>query len=72
MYVSRDTALNLMLTHYNSEIEKVCNKVEFKRSVGIAPTEESVSKTNEELYQLFMFRKNILDVKNRDAEDFDF
>ncbi len=65
-----EQGLMTMYRHYGSEITKECNNVEFRRSVGVVPTEESVAKTNEKLYQLFMFRNNIANILER-AEDED-
>lgn len=62
--LTNEQGLVAMKMHYSGKIVEECNNVEFRRSIGIAPTEESVSKTNEKLYRLFMFRNNINDILN--------
>lgn len=64
MTPSTDIALAIFIDHYNGEINKVLSQLEFIRSVGIPPTEESTSNINEKLYKLIMYRKNISDIIN--------
>lgn len=68
--MTHELSLVNMYLYYTSEINKVCNNIEFRRSVGILPDEKTISKNNEELYRLFMFRNNMSDLIGKiDNED---
>jgi hypothetical protein len=51
-----------MICHYESGINKICDRIEFRRSISIHRTEDQVAKDNEELYKLFAFRNNIKNI----------
>lgn len=54
-----------MAVHYEREINRICNAIGFKNEMGIRSTEQDVSNNNEKLYELFMKRKNMLDILDR-------
>lgn len=66
--LTHEQSLVSIKMHYISEINREMRDLEFRRSLGILPNEESVSKTNEKLYQLFMFRNNIDNILERETE----
>lgn len=64
MTPSTDVALALFIDYYDGEINKELERVEFRRSAKIEFTDKMVNETNEKLYKLIMYRKNIVDIIN--------
>lgn len=60
-----------MISHYNNQIESVCNRSYYRRQMGVF-TDADLEKSNEDLYKLFMYRNNLIEIaqKRYDEEDF--